>query len=541
MSSVSLPAAGAGVLVATIASAVLLTRCFRAPRPDRIAWSIAMLGLLVSLGAQVRGYLAGFGPGLFRAMEFGGQLIAPLAMAIALSEVAGRSLGARFCARLYIGAVAVVAGLVLIMDQLSRAKFTKNWPDPATYYGDPARYALMAVGLVTVVIAVAAAVTSMRRSGRPGWDAVLSAQLAGVAAALLLAYPPMVLLLNSFGRGHSLPVHQVFAVLCAVAAGLAWYAGVGTGRVRVAALHGRDARAEDQGQREAAGDRRPGQPGRTRAFAGADEFGPGDGEFGRAAFEPGGSPVGRMAGPDRDLPPDLASAAGLGSGRDVGHTDDLDHTGDFDQFPPDDDAAFGWQTRGDRYPAREEPDGAAEDDGEIKTGAFDRVLANADLPSADRGWTERPAAPDPPRADLYGQIAIFTLLEDRVGEFDQLAERLVERVRATEPDTLVFIVHAVPSAPLQRILYEVYRDRDAYEWHRQQPYVTHFEADRRPYVLATNVIELGLQQAKVSPFPSVSDLFGEPGYDTSGFERPDYLRDYGRPSPRGAPREERAW
>jgi hypothetical protein len=89
-------------------------------------------------------------------------------------------------------------------------------------------------------------------------------------------------------------------------------------------------------------------------------------------------------------------------------------------------------------------------------------------------------------------------------------------------------VHAVPSAPMQRILYEVYRDRAAYEWHRQQPYVTSFEADRRPYVLATNVIELGLQQAKVTPFPSVSELFGEPGYDTSGFERPDYLRDYGR-------------
>ena len=44
-----------------------------------------------------------------------------------------------------------------------------------------------------------------------------------------------------------------------------------------------------------------------------------------------------------------------------------------------------------------------------------------------------------------------------------------------------------------------------------------FEADRRPYVLATNVIELGLQQAKVSPFPSVAELFGEPGYDTVRF------------------------
>jgi hypothetical protein len=26
----------------------------------------------------------------------------------------------------------------------------------------------------------------------------------------------------------------------------------------------------------------------------------------------------------------------------------------------------------------------------------------------------------------------------------------------------------------------------------------------------------------VLPFPTVSDLFGEPAYDTSGFERPDF-------------------
>ena len=131
---------------------------------------------------------------------------------------------------------------------------------------------------------------------------------------------------------------------------------------------------------------------------------------------------------------------------------------------------------------------------------------------------------------MFGQIAIYTVLEDRVAEFDQLTEAVVQEVRSREPDTLVFIAHAVPSAPMQRILYEVYRDRAAYQWHTQQPYVRQFEAERRPYVLATNVIELGLQQAKVSAFPSVADLFGEPGYDTSGFERPDFLRDYGRTS-----------
>src|SRR5258708_12508573 len=78
---------------------------------------------------------------------------------------------------------------------------------------------------------------------------------------------------------------------------------------------------------------------------------------------------------------------------------------------------------------------------------------------------------------------------------------------------------------MQRILYEVYRDRTAYEAHRRQPYVVAFEADRRPYVLATNVIELGLQQAKVSPLPSVSDLLSDTGFDLlsdTGFGQPGY-------------------
>jgi len=130
-----------------------------------------------------------------------------------------------------------------------------------------------------------------------------------------------------------------------------------------------------------------------------------------------------------------------------------------------------------------------------------------------------PGQPGLPPADdheawsrLFGQIAIYTLLEDRVDAFDDLTADVVALVSIREPDTLVYIVHAVPSAPMQRILYEVYRDREAYEEHRRQPYIAKFELDRRPYVLATNVIELGLQRAKVSPGPSVADLLsGPPG------------------------------
>ena len=110
-------------------------------------------------------------------------------------------------------------------------------------------------------------------------------------------------------------------------------------------------------------------------------------------------------------------------------------------------------------------------------------------------------------------------------DFDRLTRRVVGQVREHEPDTLVYIVHAVPSAPMQRILYEVYSDRAAHEAHKRQPYVLGFEADRRPYVLATNIIELGLQQAKVSPLPSVADLLSDTGFDLlrdTGFGQPGF-------------------
>jgi quinol monooxygenase YgiN len=101
----------------------------------------------------------------------------------------------------------------------------------------------------------------------------------------------------------------------------------------------------------------------------------------------------------------------------------------------------------------------------------------------------------------YGRIQIFTLLDDRVADFDRLAEEAAEYVRTGEPDTLVYVIHLVPNAPLQRIFYEIYRDRAAFDSHESQPYIQRFVAERRTCVLATNVIELRLKYAKVAPLP----------------------------------------
>ena len=553
---ISLVISGLGAVVAAIGGGVLLARCFRQPRSDLVALSVALIGLLISLGSQALGYLDGFDAAMFRAMELGGQVIAPLALVLALAQVGARSTPVRFCARLYIPSLAIVAVVVLAMDQLAQTDFNKTWPNPAVFYGTPPNYVLeFAVGPATAIVALLAVWSVARRSGQPGWNSLLPAQLMGGAAALLLAYPALAELAAYVAKIHLPLTASVFSLACAAAAALTWVAGARLGQVPLPSGPAR----EDDGFEAA------------RSYDGADRTG----DFGR--FEPatdGG--VYRGDGLYRPGPESRTGARGYerdyedanggrADGRINGRYDDAwlhnppadaaywadrdgwqsDHHGDGYQtdfatgdFVPSDYAtgdfasgdfasgdrgaeAGGWHgtaRSGERLELYGQPDDADDPVGHAARTA-DGQADVADYPAEDAG-----------RSQLFGQIAIYTLLEDRVEQFDQLTERVVDQVRNREPDTLVFIVHAVPSAPMQRILYEVYRDRSAYQWHTAQPHVQQFEVDKRSYVLATNVIELGLQQAKVSPFPLVTELFSEPGYDTAGFQRPDYLRDYGRPS-----------
>jgi quinol monooxygenase YgiN len=97
---------------------------------------------------------------------------------------------------------------------------------------------------------------------------------------------------------------------------------------------------------------------------------------------------------------------------------------------------------------------------------------------------------------------VFTIMDGAGEAFDRLAEATVEAVRRGEPDTLVYVCHAVKSAPLQRIVYELYRDEVAYRDHQRQPHVERFVNERQSMVLATNVIELNINAAKVVPLPT---------------------------------------
>ncbi len=493
-----------GTLIAAVGTGVLVSRCLRAPNTVLIAWTVAIFGLTVSLAAQAVGYDLGFGPIAFRAMEIGAQGLAPLALAFGLTELAGRTIISRFAARLILAAVAIVALVILAIDPLGAAAFSKAWPQATVYYQIvPNKLLEFVLAPITAGVALVTMVVIASRPGRdPAWrDAFPAAAPAGIAT-LLLAVPGVIALL-----GLSLPVASAFTPLCAIAAACTWLAGARAARVRLGQL-----------RQEAAGDDvadETGEWGLQRSWSGGPER---TGEIGRVAADDEFGIYRPRYGESRVPSDDRDYHGANGHGQfddDSGHLQDPDF-GDQAGFP-------GRAGVLDETGLMDGPDlpgdpGYADEPAFQNSGYRDQGGFRPDHP-------DRAAASHEPPPPLFGQIAIYTLLEDRVEDFDKLTKKVVKLVRSQEPDTLVYIVHAVPSAPMQRILYEVHRDREAYEAHKRQPYVLAFEADRRPFVLATNIIELGLQQAKVSPLPSVSDLLQDTGFDLlndTGFGQPGY-------------------
>jgi quinol monooxygenase YgiN len=494
--SISLLAAAAGVVLALAGTIALVIRCVRMPRADLIAWTWSMFGLAVALGAQADGFALGFGPTTFRAVQLGAQVIAALGLALGLAEVAARSLPVRFAARLAVSALGVVSLVILATDPLGTTAFSKAFPVASAHY-QPISNSLLTYVLApfTALVALVAILVTAGRSRRdPAWRATLPAVAAAGVAALALAAPGLAAV-----AGRQLSLASAFPVLCVLAAALTWLAVSRVRRIRLDVVHQGSASGDGDGDGDADADADGWR--HRRSWAGGDENGDYDpltdgggrsrydavGDRGQYSGDQGYGSYVDEAGYEQSGPAAAAGPASAGS--DYGGTAQGNRPG-------------GWQ-----------PDGPGEA-AQPEMPAVPPGIPPGMLPTQP-GWPAGQASLPPPDdheawSRLFGQIAIYTLLGDCVDAFDGLTEGVVELVRAREPDTLVYIVHAVPSAPMQRILYEVYRNREAHEVHKRQPYIAKFEADRRPYVLATNVIELGLQRAKVSPILAIPDLLGRP-------------------------------
>ena len=469
--SISVPVAIAGVMVTAVGTGLLGGRCIRSPSPSFIAWTSGMFALTVALLGESFGFATGFGAATFRIIQITAQIVTPVVLAWGLVELVARGTAARLGARLAAGALIVVAGVILATDPLAAKPFSRAWPSAAVHYQIIPHYALLAVHLIAAVAAVTAVAVCAARGRGPGVPGKLVLGAAAVGAAVVCAV----------ALRFTLPAESAYPALSALSAGLVWFG--------MTSLDGMVPGVSHAGT---SGSRARDLPDRPRA---ASHVGGGR----------GADPAGRYGAAESDVP------AG-GRGR--------------PGFPPDgpggpgapERISFPPPTPGDGFSAVGFP--GAEVPGTGRRGEDARPLYTPGAPGADPapGAFERPGAalstapvpgeprPGAPGADIvrpaprpHGLIAIYTLLEDKVADFDRVADEAAEQVRAQEPDTLVYVIHTVPKAPMQRIFYEVYRDRAAYERHEQQPYIKRFVTARRPFVLATNVIELRLKYAKISP------------------------------------------
>jgi quinol monooxygenase YgiN len=496
--SVSFLAAGAAAAAAAVITAVLVARFARLPRLDQAAWVCAAAGLTVALAAQALGYHRGFNAAAFRAIEVGARLAAPMALVWGLAELTAKSFVVRFASRLGLAALTAIAGVVLASDPLSGVTFTTAWPTAADHYQFIPNVVLVVIAAATVIPAlIAPAVAAVRARREPGWREVFPADAAAAGAALL-----------TLGLQVKLPVNSGYAAICLIAAVLTWFAGHLSRRVPLADLH------------------------ESYTDPGDDQYWPGTGATRRVG---GDTDLAGLYRPEAGglYRPDTGGFGRVGSDTDFGGLYRPEDTGAVREVSDDSafrdigsDTGYGFYrtdtdlrpvvTNGADRPHSEPVPGIIET-GDILPVSFDVFTPAARRPDGqDEDETAR----------LYGQIAIYTLIDGQADEFDRLAQAVVEKVKALEPDTLAYIVHGVPSAPMQRILYEVYRDEAAFTEHGHQPYIQDFEEDRKPYVLATNVIELGVRQAKLSP------LSGQPGgapAPPAGAARP------GPPAWRGGP------
>ena len=98
---------------------------------------------------------------------------------------------------------------------------------------------------------------------------------------------------------------------------------------------------------------------------------------------------------------------------------------------------------------------------------------------------------------MFGLFVRFTCKDAASAEaYDRLVAETIEGIKASEPGTLVYASHLVDGQPLQRLCYELYRDRAAFEAHEAAPHTRRYLAERDQYLVGTEVDWLTLKAGK---------------------------------------------
>jgi quinol monooxygenase YgiN len=99
-------------------------------------------------------------------------------------------------------------------------------------------------------------------------------------------------------------------------------------------------------------------------------------------------------------------------------------------------------------------------------------------------------------ATPFALVVRFTVRPEAEAQFDALVAETAAGIREREPGTLVYACHSVRGKPRQRIFYELYRDRAAFDAHEAGEHTRRFLTERAPLLEAAEVDFLTLADGK---------------------------------------------
>jgi quinol monooxygenase YgiN len=89
---------------------------------------------------------------------------------------------------------------------------------------------------------------------------------------------------------------------------------------------------------------------------------------------------------------------------------------------------------------------------------------------------------------MFALVVRFYLRdEEAAAGFDSLVEETTAKIQENEPHTLIYATHRVKDAPLSRIFYELYENRDAFDVHERQEHTKRFLDEREQYLTGARV------------------------------------------------------
>lgn len=99
---------------------------------------------------------------------------------------------------------------------------------------------------------------------------------------------------------------------------------------------------------------------------------------------------------------------------------------------------------------------------------------------------------------MFGIVVRFDMVDEAGAQaFDALIAEALVGIKEREPGTLVYAVHRVEEAPLARVFYELYADRDAHAAHEATDHMKRFFAEAHDVIAGVRVDFLETPSGKV--------------------------------------------